>query len=248
MLPARRVLSVPVALLCLACTYSAAFAQITYQIDNGALATGFNNTLGTETSFNQAEDNWVGNVFTAAAGGSRLDSITFETFSDLNASTLPSPFITAALYLGSPGSGLTLVSGSVNTVALNASGLSFVTVPFLTPQLVGSGQVFTAALLIDNVPSSVFPFAGDSSGVSTNSFYDISQPVGSVGIYDMASPNHPTPNGATYFGQPAGATNTNASTTILRVNAVRVVPEPDSLAVFVGLSVGGASLLLRRRR
>ena len=73
----------------------------TYQIDNGSLSSYFNDTLGTESSSNQAEDNWVGNVFTTAAGGTQLQSISFfDTASTLDGTTLASPSVTAALYTG----------------------------------------------------------------------------------------------------------------------------------------------------
>ena len=67
-----------------------------YQIDNGngAGLPDFNNTL-----INEYEDNWVGNVFTSAPGGTELQSIAY--FTGFNTNLLPSPYITAALYTGS---------------------------------------------------------------------------------------------------------------------------------------------------
>ena len=191
----------------------------TYQIDNGTVSYGFNDTLGTETTSDQAEDNWVGNVFTAAAGGTQLQSISFfDAASTLDGSTLSSPSITAALYTGSPGASLTLVPGSVNTVALNATAGNWITVPFASLQDIPAGQQFTAALLINDVPSSIYPFSEDTSGSNANSYFDVDNPIGNVDTYNLAAPNNPTPNGNTYPGQPAGATNAYADTTLLRVN------------------------------
>src|ERR1043165_5374813 len=129
-----------------------------YQIDNGTVAFAFNNTL-----FTEAEDDWVGNVFTATAGGTRLSSISFfynGGFGD-PINNLPSPLATAALYLGSPDTGLTLVPGSVNTAPINANAGEWIVVPFAAVQSVSAGQVFTAVVLINNVPASIFPFTED---------------------------------------------------------------------------------------
>ena len=190
-----------------------------YQIDNGIADYAFNNTL-----IDEAEDNWVGNVFTAATGGTVLNSITFKTLaSDLNNTTLPYPSIQSALYMGSPSSTLTLVPGSVNSVVLNSTAGQFVTVPFATPQYVSPGQLFTAALLIDGVPilpdfTGIFPFAIDNSGISTNSYFDVSSPLGNINSYNLAAPNGPTLNGAIYGS--SGSTNISPGVTMLRVNQV----------------------------
>ena len=204
-----------------------------YQIDNGQFTDIFNNTLGTETTSNQAEDNWVGNVFTAVAGASFLQSISFQAGFAQTGVEASIPALCLPLHhgravhrrsRGRPDVGPWL--GEYHTSECHAR--EFVTVPFATPQLVATGQVFTAALLIDDVPDTAFPFTLDTSGSSTGSYYDIGSPVGSVNTYNLASPNFPTLNGDTYPGQPAGATNAFPGDTILRVNAV---PEPASLTL-----------------
>ncbi len=181
-----------------------------FQIDNNLVFQGFNNSFGTEV-----EDNWVANVFTTNLA-TQLNSISLTVNSALNSTNLPSPFITAALYTGSPGTGLTLVPGSVNTVALNATSGQLVTVPFAVPQNMSAGQTFTAALLIKNVPGNVFPFQMASSGTNTNSYWDVSSPIGSVNTFDLVAPHSPTLNGLNYPSN--GPVNANG-TTVIRVNA-----------------------------
>ena len=208
---------------------------ILYQIDNGSVSTSFNNTL-----FSEAEDNWVGNVFTAGTEGTQLVSISFAAGDVLNSSTLPSANVTAALYTGAPGAGLTLVAGSVNTVALNAVQGQLVTVPFAVPQNVSPGQVFTAALLIDDVPANVLPFEMDTSGSDANSYFDMSNPpgVGTVNAYNLASPNDPTLNGMNYGT--TGSTNASVDTTLLGVNAVAPTTPAATLTVTSGGSFSGS--------
>jgi IPT/TIG domain len=189
-------------------------ASVTYQIDNGSTGLSFNNSLRFEP-----EDNWVGNVFTAATGGTQLLSVSFyDSNPNLNGSTLLSPFVTAALYTGAPGTGLTLVPGSVNTVALNATSAQWITVPFATLQYLPVGQVFTAALLIDDVPLGTFPWTEDTSGSSANSYFDVdaNAPNGTVNIYNVAAPNNPTPIGSDWGS--SGNTNAPVGHTLLRVN------------------------------
>jgi hypothetical protein len=172
-----------------------------YQLDNGQTIQSngsiyfSNNSSGTE-----AEDNWVGNVFTATAGATQLNSISFASYQPLSASNLPSPNVTVALYTGSPSTGLTLVPGSVNSVPLNTTGgtatsstgftYNLTTVPFATPQTLSAGQVFTAVVLIDDVPGSVFPFLIAQFGNNPSSYYDVS-PSGAVNAYNLAHPNAP---------------------------------------------------------
>ena len=211
-----------------------------YQIDNGAFA----NSSGIITDFNlsltgEPDDNWVGNVFTAAEGATSLDSISFATGSPLNSSNLPSPFVTVALYLGSPGTGLTLINSSVNTVPLSALALQMITVPFAQPQNLPPGQVFTAAVLIDDVPSNVLPFIETAIGTNTNSYYDLANPSGIVNVYNLMTPNLPTLNGMNFPGTNSSPNEVN--TTLLRVNAsVANGTPPATFTVSGGGSFTGA--------
>lgn len=198
----------------------------TYTDDNGNLAIAFNNSLGDESTGNQAEDNWVGNVFTATAGGTQLQSISLYYpalgYGDTDLSTLPDPNITAALYMGSPGTGLTLVPGSVNSVPLTANSATWINVPFASLQNIPAGETFTAVLLIQDVPNNYFPFGMDNESSQTVSFYDVSLPNGSVNVYNLASPNDPTLNGDSWDPSLIGSGYSNSApyfgVTMLRVN------------------------------
>jgi hypothetical protein len=101
------------------------------------------------------------------------------------------------------------------------------------------------------VPVNIFPFTIDTSNNNVGSYYDVSNPIGSVNNYNLGSPNNPTLNGDTYPGQPPGATNAFVGVTLLRVNASPAppVPEPTSLAL-AGLGVAtivGFGWLKRRQ-
>ncbi len=113
-----------------------------------------------------------------------------------------------------------------------------VTVPFAAPQNLSAGQVFTAAILIDDVPGNVYPFALDSSNSNTNSYWDISNPPSNVNTYNLADPNGPVLNGASYDS--SGDTNLGyPGTSILRVNAATPVAAPATLTVTGGGSFSG---------
>ena len=74
-----------------------------YQIDNGNCRRNLQQHDRNRDHPQPSRDNWVGNVFTATADANLLQSISFEAGDILNSSTLPSAFVTAALYLALPG-------------------------------------------------------------------------------------------------------------------------------------------------
>ena len=232
--------------LCLAVTGNAN-AALEYVIDNGQAGGQFNNTLGSESSPNQAEDNWVGNTFTSVAGGTHITGVSWLVGIQLG--NLPSgTTITAAGYLGSPATTLTYVPGTtVSEPVTSLTENTWASLQFASPMIVPVGQQFTVALLIDNVPgtpfgSAAFPFTNDNSGSNTNSWFDVSSAgPGNVNAYDLANPFSPTLNGNNYA--PYGGTNTNVDITMLRANT----PEPSSLAVW-GLGVAAVFFVSRRRR
>src|SRR5262249_32832566 len=125
-----------------------------YQIDNGHTSFAFNNTL-----VDESEDNWVGNVFTAAPGGTVLQSISFYFDGGVSGdplNTLPDPTFYVALYIGE-GAGMVVRAESINQVAVSVATPQWITIPFATPQIVAAGQLFTAAVLVNNVPTTIGP-------------------------------------------------------------------------------------------
>ena len=187
-----------------------------YQDDNGVAAASFNNSLfGTEN-----EDSWVGNVFTGVAGETQLQSVSlfYPTFDTTDLSTLGLN-ITAALYTGSPSTGLTLIPGSVNTVPLTGASPEWITVPFATPQNITVGEVFTAALLVPNFPPTHFLFGIDDNDSQTVSYYDVDNPPGATGTYNLASPNFPTLNGQNWSNSGSNNSAPFQGVTMLRVNS-----------------------------
>jgi hypothetical protein len=221
-------------------TSQASRAQVTYQVENLAAGSAhqiFNNSQGTET-----EDCWVANSFIVAAGGTRLNSITF-----LVGSALTGQSVTAAIYTGTSltnPSGLVRIVPSTTTVSVTALTNTFQTITLATPVNLSVGQIFYAALLMPGVPGTLFPFSSDATTPGpppplNRSFFDVGPTQGAA--YNLDMTQNATVLGGTH--PVVGAGVQSPGNLALRVDA-SPVPEPSSL-MLAGL---GAAFVVRRWR
>jgi hypothetical protein len=223
-------------------TAQASRAQVTYQVESLAAGSAhelFNNSQGSET-----EDCWVANSFTVAAGGTRLNSLTF-----LVGSALTNQTVTAAIYTGTSltnPSGLVRIVPSTTTVSVTSATNVFQTITLATPVDLSVGQIFYAALLIRSVPGTLFPYSSDaqSPGPPTplgRSFFDVGPTQGAA--YNLDVTTNATVLGGTH---PVVSVAQSPGNLALRVDA-SPVPEPSSL-MLAGLGVAFVVRRWRRRQ
>ncbi len=176
-----------------------------YRWDTQPATERFNNSDTVET-----EDNWVANAFVVVDGGTRLLSIEYplgETFVDQP--------MTAVIYMGtdiSDPSGLVRIQTTETTVT-GAQGTN-ATIVLDQPVDLNVEDVFYAALLIRNVPGTLFPFFNQGTNPLGHSFFDVGPQQGAPYDLDMTDNvtvlggNHPV----VFFAQSPG-------NLFLRVNA-----------------------------
>lgn len=230
-------------------------AQIYYQIDNVAKVINakhsyeiFNNSAATDT-----EDNWVANSFVVNKNGEVLTSIQVGIGSTITGKT-----VTAAIYTGvdlfnpNAGGGLKRIVGATNTVPVTSAAGTLQTIPFSFPVVLPVGQVFYAAVLMQGVTSSQYPFVDDydiTTPASSPSFlgfsyFDVGSPVPGS-LYNLDNTLNVTRLGGT--NPVVGSGIQHAANLVLRVNSSSATPEPGSLAFLTGLGLSGGAFFLRRR-
>ncbi len=143
-------------------------AQIVYQYDSGIYTELFNNSEGVET-----EDNFVGNLFTVVAGGTRL--LSFDL--GVGRNVAPNTPISLVIY----DSTLARVHTTETTVT-GAEG-SIVNLALDNPVDFNEGDSFLAAVLIRMVPGDWFPFLNDGQSPHGFSYFDVGPQQGAP--YDL---------------------------------------------------------------
>ena len=147
-----------------------------YVIDNGTIKNGLNASDGTEP-----RDNWFGNVFTAQAGANLLTRVDFgvsTTTSNMAASVVLYRITDAC---GNPAAGATCVYTQAFTPTVHTgSGFALQEITLSSPVLFTPGDRFLVAVFMANVialsPNDLYPYALDTSGVATNTYWDRSEP------------------------------------------------------------------------
>src|ERR1700687_696099 len=136
-------------------------AQVVYQVDSGSYTELFNNSQGVET-----EDNFVGVLYTAVAGGTRLLSIDLgvgRNVPDNEPVSLAIYSFDVATY--------TRIATTETTVT-GTEG-SVVNLPLDNPVDLNEGDMFLAAVLMRSVPGDWFPFLNDGLSPHGTSYFDV---------------------------------------------------------------------------
>jgi hypothetical protein len=215
-----------------------AHADFTYALQSSGVVSnlGFNNSLGSE-----AENDFVANSFTVAAGGTHLTAVNFLA----EGGSIPAnQSATVAIYTGSSltdphaGAGLVRVAtGSALLTAAPAGPPLTYTISLAQPVDLPVGQVFYAGLLLPN--TTAFPFTIWQFSTPLNrSFFDVGPTLGAA--YNLDNTSNLTVLGGTHPVVGAGVQSPGN----LVLGAV-ATPEPGGLALLCGAGIG---LLLRRRR
>jgi hypothetical protein len=213
---------------------SPAGASVVYTLNPVNVTTGFNNSYGAS----DIQDCWVGVGYTAIAGGTLVDSVTFKNWSDLTGFSAQ-----ALIYTGSDqtnpqaGGGLTLLAAGPVT-ALASGGQIDNIIP--VSATLAPGQVFFAAILIRDVPGNVYAFAEDTGQNSLRSFFDVGPNDGPGGNYNINNTSTATILGGVHPRIGGGVQA--AGDLFLSVNAT---PEPATMSL---LAIGGLAALIRRRK
>lgn len=148
------------------------------------------------------------------SGGTRLLSIEYplgETFTDQP--------VTAIIYQGSdisdPSAGGGLVRIQTTETTITGAAGSTVTIVLNKPVDLNVGDVFYAALLLPQIPGTLFPFFNQGGTPQGHSFFDVGPTQGAP--YDLDMTQNARVNGATH--PVVGAGVQSPGNTFIRVNA-----------------------------
>jgi len=215
----------------------AARGDYIYQIDNNDFGAGAMNVSDTS----ETRDNWMGNLFTVAAGAETITHVYFQA-GDYTST------ITVGIYTdngdANPPQAATLVYQEDFTMAPNTLNDFALT----APPVLTAGDKMVVGILIGNVPGDKYPYAISSNTDLGRSNWDrdFSVAKGDPEDYAMTigdlSKAVPTDQPLIPGGWNPGV-DSGCSTAGIRAEGV---PEPATLSL-LGLGAGAAAFLRRRR-
>ena len=218
-------------------------AQVTYQLDNGTIGGSFNASDGSEPL-----DNWVGNVFTVTSGGTLINRVDWQTYTNAAGAIANVVLYKVTGAGGNPALGTTRVYTQSFTTVTGPGGTTYPPVqqiPLTTPQSFNVGDNVLVAIFEPNVialgPNDKYPYVLDTSTSAAGTYWDRSAP-NTFNLDDLS--------GAVPLDQALPLTGGATTPYIPGPHHVFIqavgVPEPSTLAL-LGLA-GGAATLFRRRR
>lgn len=210
-------------------------AQVIYQLDNNSISTALNASDGTEPL-----DNWFGNVFSVAAGGTLINRVDYGLFTNAVGATAQVVLYRVTGAGGNPALGVTRVYTQSFTPLTGDGTNAFIQqIPLTTPQNFLVGDQLLVAIFQANViaapPNDKYPYLLDTSGSTAGSFWDRANP-NTFNLDDLSAAK-----GLDQALSPGGFIP-GADHMIIRAVGV---PEPSSFAL---LGLAGAAALLRRKK
>jgi hypothetical protein len=210
-------------------------ATTAYQLDNGIASAPINAADGTEPL-----DTWFANQFTAQPNASLITSVAYFL-----SSAAPSYPADVVIYKQTSPSGFARVYTQAFTpLGGTPAGYTVQSISLTTPVQLNVGDNFLVAIFMQDViaqpPNDKYPFALDSSGVATGSFWNRSAP-GTFNLDDLS--------GAVPINQniAGGSWNPGPGHVMIRAFGTSVIPEPSVFAL-ADLAAAGMALAGFRRR
>jgi hypothetical protein len=210
-------------------------ATTAYQLDNGIPSAPINAADGTEPL-----DSWFANEFTAQTNGNLITSVAY--FLSTASPSYPADVV---IYKQTSPLGFTrLYTQAFTPLAGNTIGYTVQSITLNAPVQLNVGDNFLVAIFMQDVialpPNDKYPFALDTSGVATGSFWDRSAP----GTFNLDNISGAVPINQNIAG---GSWNPGPGHVMIRAFGTAVIPEPSVFALG-SLAAAGTALVGCRRR